>query len=188
MNEKKITLSFSLEEVANDILAKCNLISVGVRDEAMEDIRANIQEPDGPETRSIINRAITEAFGNVKSACQRYLRVGRLNDNNDLERIVRSVTFTKDGSGHDTDQIDTITYETVVLELWIPNFNVSVTDALKSNIHKYVVNYTMWRFLQDQHGDKAAEYKQLADTEDHRNILHNLNARERFNQRKPSWV
>ena len=187
-NEKNIKLTFDLEQVANDILAKCNLISISIRDEAMEDIRANVQEPDNPETRSIINRAVTEAFGNVKAMCQRYLKTGRTIDNNDLERMVASVTYTTDGQGNPTDVIDTITYETVLLDLYIPNFNVSVTDALKSDIHKYVVDYTMGRFLQDQLADKAAEYKGLADGEDRDAIIRHLNARERFNMRKPSWI
>lgn len=242
-NEKNIILTFDLEQVANDILTKCNLISISIRDEAMEDIRANVQEPDNPETRSIINRAVTEAFGNVKAMCQRYLKTGRTIDNNLLERMVTNVTYTKatrqvqayDEAGHPiyigqvggaptevyrdgdtwktvdggaavtidqgttptkkmvseeytTDNISSLTYEKVTLNLFIPNFNVSVTDALKSDIHKYVVDYTMGRFLQDQLADKAAEYKGLADGEDRDAIIRHLNARERWNMRKPSWI
>ena len=242
-NEKKITLSFDLEQVANDILVKCNLISTSIREEAMEDIKANVQEPDNPETRSIINRAVTEAFGNVKGMCQRYLKVGRTTDNNMLEQIVSDIEYVKEEvevqavdeddhllytctesavehtvytedegttwkdatSGNavvpddtpepkvvtktvTTDEIDTITYETIVLELFIQNFNVAATDALKSAIHKYVVDYAMGRFLQDQLSDKAAEYKALADGEDSGSIIHFLNSRERFNMRKPSWI
>lgn len=187
-NEKEIKLTFKLEQVANDILEKCNLISQSVRDDAMEDIKVNVLEPDNPETRSIINRAITEAFGEIKVKCQRYLKAGRTIDNNDLERMVRDVVYVKDEHGEDTDEIDRLIYEEVPLTLFIPNFNVAVTDALKSSIHKYVVDYCMWRFLQDQLADKAAEYKTLADGEDSAKITRNLNARDRFNFRKPSWV
>lgn len=187
-NEKIITLSFDLEQVANDVLAKCNLISKTIKDEALEDIRASIQEPDDPETRSIINRAVTEAFGNVKVACQRYLRTGRVTDNNLLEQMVSNVTYVVDGHGDPTDEIDTITYETIQLELHIPNFNTSVTDALKSQIQRYVVDYVMWRFLQDQHSDKTKEYKSLADEEDYPNIQKLLNSRESYIARKPSWI
>lgn len=66
MAKKKITLTFDLGEVINDILAQCNLIAQSIKDAAMDDIRANIQEPDNPETRGIICRAVTEAFGQVK--------------------------------------------------------------------------------------------------------------------------
>lgn len=246
-NIKTINLSFDLEQVANDILTKCNLISIAIKDEALEDIRANVQEPDNPETRSIINRAVTEAFGHVKVACQRYLKVGRINDNNNLERMVKNLTTTKEYrdvqvtyNGHpvytvnidgvqtdiyldgddasndwkkvsdgsvvfveefdgsyrpkmerklvDTGNVDSIEYETVALELAIPNFNVAVTDALKSDIHLYVVDYAMSRFLQDQVADKASEYASLANERDYPNIQKDLNARERFNMRKPSWI
>lgn len=240
-NEKKISLSFDLEQVTNDVLVKCNQISQSIRDEAMEDIKANVLEPDNPESRSIINRAVTEAFGEVKVLAQRYLKVGRTVDNNDLERMVKKITFVKvqrkrsDGKelfyvldesfnkiyvyqdmvgdvgiwfreddGRqidinqyeeapapvlvDSDEIDNIEYEKILLELHIPNFNVAVTDHLKSCIHKYVVDYIMARFLQDQLADKAAEYKALADGEDSTMIIRDLNARDRFNFRKPSWV
>jgi len=242
-NEKRIQLTFDLEQVANDVLSKCNLISQSIRDEAMDDIKANVLEPDSPETRSIINRAVTEAFAEVKRICQRYLKVGRTIDNNELERMVKSVTYPKktitvqdmDDEGHllftcevsnvptvvytldegttwkdatsddtvvpdeapepkmvqkEVDDTDNpiITYEQIYLELFIPNFNVAVTDSLKSHIHKMVVDYIMWRFLQDQLADKAGEYKTLADGEDHANILKDLTARDRFNMRRPSWV
>lgn len=235
-NERKITLAFDLEQVANDILAKCNLISKTIKDEALEDIRASVQEPDDPETRSIINRSVTEGFGNVKVACQRYLRTGRTADNNLLEQMVKNITYVKKEeqvvkNGHlvfltevsgvetevwlddtdwktieddtvvtpdyeplplmewvTTDEIDTIEYETVTLELFIPNFNTSVTDALKSQIHKYVVDYTMGRILQDQVADKAGEYKALADGEDYPRIMKLVNSRESYTARKPSWI
>lgn len=187
-NVKEINLSFDLGQILNDVLVKCNLISSGIKDEAQADIRASIMAPDSPETRSIINRALTEAFGNAKVACQRYLRTGRTADNNMLEQMVKSVTYKVDGEGHTTDEIDTITYETIELNLFIPNFNVSVTDALKSSIHKYVVDYIMGRFLQDQQADKAGEYAALADGKDYQQIVSNLNSPERFNVRKPSWI
>lgn len=236
-NVKEINLSFDLGQILNDVLVKCNLISSGIKDEAQADIRASIMAPDSPETRSIINRALTEAFGNAKVACQRYLRTGRTADNNMLEQMVKSVTYKEaerqkvDDNGHllfdctvstvtkvvykdgdvwkdsatgntvvpdstptpkmetyTTDEIDTITYETVELDLFIPNFNVSVTDALKSSIHKYVVDYIMGRFLQDQQADKAGEYAALADGKDYQQIVSNLNSPERFNVRKPSWI
>ncbi len=248
MDKKRITLTFNLGQVCDDVLAKCNLISKGIRDEAMADIKADIQEPDGPETRSIICRAVTESFGEVKKLAMRYMTTGRTTDNNNLERLVQSVTYKKgtvdvqdeDSAGnllyvgqvsgvstdvyadgddwkrsHDaasgadetvtidegttptmkthqeeqeTEEIDTITYETITLVMDIPNFNVAVTDHLKSMIHKYVVDWVMFRFLQDQVSDKAAEYKGLADGDDRTEIVTDLNARDNFTMRKPSWV
>lgn len=236
-NVKIIHLSFDLGQILNDVLVKCNLISRSINEEAQADIRASIMAPDSPETRSIINRALTEAFGGVKKACQRYLRTGRIIDNNMLEQMVKNVAYSvgtrqahdelghlvyngtvdsvsvevyKDGSvwkkvsdgttvtvtgtptakmePYNTDEIVSITYETVVLELHIPNFNVSVTDDLKSSIHKYVVDYIMGRFLQDQQNDKAGEYAALAEEKDYKLIIDDLNARESFDVRKPSWI
>lgn len=182
MAKKKITLTFDLGEVINDILAQCNLIAQSIKDAAMDDIRANIQEPDNPETRGIICRAVTEAFGQVKVACQRYLDKGRDTDNNDLERLVASSENDSDGN------VTSVVYEKIKIELLIPNFNTAVTDHLKSMIHKFVVDYVMERFLQDQVADKAAEYKKLAVEEDYPNIISDLNSRERYTMRVPSFI
>jgi hypothetical protein len=179
-NDKTINLTFDLGEVTNDILAKCNLISQSVKDEALADIRANVMEPDNPETRSIICRAVTEAFGKVKVACNRWLKVGRTKDTNALERLVASTTT----DGTTTKEV----FEKIELTLVIPNFNTAVTDHLKSSIHKYVVDWCMYRFLQDQIADKASEYKKLADSEDYSNIVQDLNRRENFNMRRASWI
>ena len=223
MSKKTISLTFDLGQVCNDILVKCDLISQTIMDAAMADIKANVESPDDPEIRSIINRSVTEAFGRVKVACQRYLTVGRDTDDNKLERLVSSITYAqaKDAQGHllydcevsgvptvvyTTDNgstwkktpgdttvvpdetpvakmsgdVASIAYESVSLTLEIPNFNLSVTDHLKSSIHKYVVDYTMGRFLQDQVADKAKEYKDMADTEDLAAIISDVNARERY--------
>lgn len=182
MAKKKITLTFDLGEVINDILAQCNLIAQSIKDAAMDDIRANIQEPDNPETRGIICRAVTEAFGQVKVACQRYLGKGRDTDSNDLERLVASSEKDSDGN------VTSVVYEKIKIELLIPNFNTAVTDHLKSMIHKFVVDYVMERFLQDQVADKAAEYKKLAVEEDYPNIISDLNSRERYTMRVPSFI
>ncbi len=177
-NKTTITLTFNLEQVCNDVLAKSNLISKGIKDQALADIRADISTPDGDETRSIICRAVTEAFGNVKIAAQRWLTKGRTTDNNNLERLA---TATTEGG------VTTVTYETVVLEMKIPNFNTAVTDGLKSHIHKYVVNYVMGRFLQDQLADKATEYTREAVETDYPQIITDLNAREEYGRRKPTF-
>ena len=72
MDRKLITLNFSMEQVCNDVLARCYVVSQGMVDEAQKDIRANIESPDSDETRSIINRAVTEAIANIKLAAQRF--------------------------------------------------------------------------------------------------------------------
>lgn len=89
----KITLSFNMEQFCNDLLAKCNNVSKTIRDEALADIKADVSNPDGEETRSIICRAATEAFGNVKYAAQRFMTTGRTEDNNELERLVSDVAI-----------------------------------------------------------------------------------------------
>lgn len=212
MDRKLITLNFGMEQVCNDVLARCYVVSQGMVDEAQKDIRANIESPDSDETRSIINRAVTEAIGNIKLAAQRYLTTGRVEDNNNLERLVKGtrkyaytdnkngtwtevVTTTIDGEESETtatvnkagkDREENI-YETVTLKLEIPNWNVAVTDALKSHCHRYIVDYVMSQFLMDQFADKAGTYGESA-TADYNNIKSDLLSRDNYTLRNPSFT
>lgn len=212
MDRKLITLNFSMEQVCNDVLARCYVVSQGMVDEAQKDIRANIESPDSDETRSIINRAVTEAIANIKLAAQRYQTTGRVEDNNNLERLVKGIrkyaytdnedgTWTEvvttiiDGEENETtatvnkagkDREETI-YETVTLKLEIPNWNVAVTDALKSHCHRYIVDYVMSQFLKDQFADKAGTYGESA-TADYNNIKSDLLSRDNYTQRRPSFT
>ena len=212
MDRKLITLNFSMEQVCNDILARCYVVSQGMVDEAQKDIRANIESPDSDETRSIINRAVTEAIANIKLAAQRYQTTGRVEDNNNLERLVKGIrkyaytdnkngTWTEvvttiiDGEENETtatvnkagkDREETI-YETVTLKLEIPNWNVAVTDALKSHCHRYIVDYVMSQFLMDQFADKAGTYGESA-TADYNNIKSDLLSRDNYTLIRPSFT
>ena len=212
MDRKLITLNFSMEQVCNDVLARCYVVSQGMVDEAQKDIRANIESPDSDETRSIINRAVTEAIANIKLAALRYQTTGRVEDNNNLERLVKGIrkyaytdnedgTWTEvvttiiDGEENETtatvnkagkDREETI-YETVTLKLEIPNWNVAVTDALKSHCHRYIVDYVMSQFLMDQFADKAGNYGESA-TADYNNIKSDLLSRDNYTLRRPSFT
>ena len=212
MDRKLITLNFSMEQVCNDVLARCYVISQGMVDEAQKDIRANIESPDSDETRSIINRAVTEAIANIKLAAQRYQTTGRVEDNNNLERLVkgtRKYAYTDNKNGTWTEVVTTIIdgeekettatvnkagkdreetiYETVTLKLEIPNWNVAVTDALKSHCHRYIVDYVMSQFLMDQFADKAGTYGESA-TADYNNIKSDLLSRDNYTLRRPSFT
>ena len=212
MDRKLITLNFGMEQVCNDILARCYVVSQGMVDEAQKDIRANIESPDSDETRSIINRAVTEAIANIKLAAQRYQTTGRVEDNNNLERLVKGIrkyAYTDNKNGTWTEVVTTIIdgeeneatatvnkagkdreetiYETVTLKLEIPNWNVAVTDALKSHCHRYIVDYVMSQFLMDQFADKAGTYGESA-TADYNNIKSDLLSRDNYTLRRPSFT
>ena len=283
MDKRDINISLDLGQVCNDLLANCNLISKSVVDEALTDIRADIQAPDSDETKSIICRGCTEAFGNLKYMAQRYLTVGRTVDDNRLERLAylpvanmlvahvdttvypwprtfngygnddiriatvdaptvmlerqdgyddaialpldipvsisvgnttyisggiiimgASTSETNLGNGYrefrikrvdgDTENLNifipdkyfTPKYEVLHLKLHIPNFNLAVTDRLKSCSHSYMVNYVTNRFLRDLLPEKAQAYQALT-VSDADEIRKCLACREKFNMRRTSW-
>lgn len=212
MRSKAITLEFDLGQVCNDVLAKCYVVSQGLVEDAQKDIRATIESPDAKETQSIINRAVTEAFGNLKIAAQRYLTVGRTKDNNNLERLVKCIkvyqytdnnngtwteTVTTQENGEESEESNVVdkpgkdreetVYETVTLNLEIPNWNIAVTDGLKSHMHRYVVDYVMSQFLQDQYADKASQYATIVGA-DYDNVRSDLLSRDNYTLRRPSFT
>lgn len=225
--ERTITIELRLKETTDDVVAACNMISKNLGEAASEELKSDIASPYDVESRSIICRAHTEAFGNLKYKAMKYLTTGRTEDDNRLERLVRSSStvttpnntfststayeagdkcvyqskaweFVTDKSAGSWDanvvkEISfktevTATFETVTLVMKIPNFNTSATDALKNFAHKYIVDYVMWRFLQNQANDKAGEYKELADKEDLVNFEQALLAREKMGNASPTWV
>ena len=212
MDIKKISLDFDMGQVCNDVLVKCFVISQSLMDEAQQEIKASIQSPDAPETRSIINRAVTEAIGNLKVAAQRYLTTGRTEDNNNLERLVECVkkySYTDNHNGTWTEVVTTIKdgveneatstvnkkgqdreeniYETVTLNLEIPNWNIAMTDPLKSHMHRYIVDYVMSQFLMDQYAEKAQLYSTSVQA-DYKNVQSDLLSRDNYTMRRPSFT
>jgi len=173
--DKQVTITLFMEQVCNDILVNCNAISKQMGDDADADIRADIQSPDADETRSIVCRAVTEAIGNIKHAGARYMMFGRNDDDDRLERLAYEDAST-----------GKVAYEKAVLEMKIPNFNLSSTDALKSHMHKYVVDYAMARFLHDHHDEKHTQYAADASAE-YESVKEVFRSRDRFVNRTSSW-
>lgn len=203
---KTVNLTFYADQIAYDLLSNCNLIKNLLKEGLTEDLKASIECPDSDETKALICRAVTEAWGRVKYLCQRYLRSGRTTDTNVLERLCyeRLVTNNTDGvtlqsageaqtsgtvSGSTTAATTELVWEQLKLTLYIPNFNTAVTDILKSTIHKYITDYVTYRFLQNIAPEKSAEYLSLADGDGGGSdqIIIYLNTREAFVRRRPSF-
>lgn len=84
----KISIYLNRKEIVNDVIAKSNIIGRSlVKDPQTEELAGEIMTPDSEETKPLIARALTEAFGEVKRICQKYLIYGRLTDDNRLEKI-----------------------------------------------------------------------------------------------------
>jgi hypothetical protein len=178
--------------------------------------------PDDDEVKPIVARAMTEAFGEVKRKCQRYLLFGRDADDNRLERIneMENVTdkLTPSSTGtlsaynmvasqpyilrisstqevkvldgtnviatvNGTKELEYTPIAATVLKVvgdstssvtikyfWgdfgfydlclsLPeSFNVGMTETLKSNAHRAIVDYVMRSVLFNQLPDKSDAY------------------------------
>lgn len=177
--DRRIVIELRVKETVEDVLAACNMISKNLGEAVSEELKADVSSPDSREHRSIVCRAHTEAFGMLKYKAMKYLVTGRTEDDNRLERLGRTV-----GEGGE----EHVEYEVVTMTMVIPNFNTSATEALKSFAHRYVVDWVLWRFLQNQAEEKGIEYKKLAEEQDLREFENALRARESITNRTPDWV
>ena len=222
-----IDIDLSRKEIVNDVIVQCNTIGRALaRNTETEELASDIMTPDDDQTKPTVARALTEAFGEVKRTCQRYLLYGRYTDDNRLERIDESSRYeesleagnlTTDCKYHlltgikyristtadmDTDikimdnegtvlarggrnitldytpvRMDeyltitarvtvniTVNYSwgdfgTYELRLEMPaNFNIGMTETIKTCAHRMMTDYVMAAVLQNQLAEKANEY------------------------------
>lgn len=105
MDDKRlITIDFSKGSVLTDVSAQCaalartiELSSISGKAEEAESVRmlaGYINSPSDNVMKPVVARALTEGFDHIKSVCQRYLIVGRLEDDNRLENIIDGGVLT----------------------------------------------------------------------------------------------
>ena len=93
----RITINLNRKEITDDILAKSNLLARQMaRNPETEELAGDIMTPDDKQVKPIVARALTEAFGEVKRKCQQYLVFGRYTDDNRLEKIDETNTYTEE--------------------------------------------------------------------------------------------
>ena len=176
MKEQTILITLEKKQIVNDISVQCGIIGRTLQKQPeSEELAAEIMTPDDVETKPVVARSIVEAWGEVKKVCQRYLTKGRITDNNNLERIAKT------GSNNEQE------YGKFLLELSMPaSFNIGLTETIKSNSHRMIVDYAMRAVLANQLPEKAAEYERLyaADVE---NLRASLRARQRMTRRAADW-
>lgn len=167
---KEIKIKIYLEDLMDDILDECLDIKNGISEEVTAEVRKTIASPDETQAQRKICRGVTEAWGKVKYLCQRYMTVGRYEDDNKLEAL-----FVEEGGSKRWFELE--------LLLHIPDFNIAVTDALKSAIHSYMQNWVLAKFLKNTYPEKAAEYKAWCEGDGEYNVISILNTREVYRRR-----
>ena len=90
----RIKINLSRKEITDDILAKSNVLARQMaRNPETEELAGDIMTPDDILVKPIVARSLTEAFGEVKKKCQKYLVFGRFTDDNRLEKIDEANTY-----------------------------------------------------------------------------------------------
>lgn len=247
MKEKPVLICLHKKQIMIDIQVECSVIGRTLqRSPDTEEQGGDIISVDDELTKPIVARALTEAFGEVKRVCQRYLIMGRDVDDNRLERIDETNTLTETVSngkgsydllpgtpyviGVEADQPVTLIsatgrvigkvngngkvnftpwtagcitlettaqevkltygfgkYGTFELELTMPgNFNLAMTETMKSCAHRMIVDYAMHAILLNQWPEKSAVYRERVNV-DADGLRYALQARTRFCRHANDW-
>lgn len=163
MKEQIITITFHKKQIISDVLVQCNLMGRALqKTPGSEELASEVMTPDSADSKPVVARALVEAWNEVKKICQRYLTDGRSADDNRLERI-----SWKDVEGKED-------FGSFVLNLNMPaHFNAGMTESVKSDAHRMIVDYTIRAFLLDKWPEKSAEYERrfVVDAESLRSDL-----------------
>lgn len=101
MSEQSVLISLLKKQIVNDVAIECSMIGRALqRNPETEEQGGDIMSPTDELSKPVVARAITEAFGEVKRVCQRYLMMGRDTDDNRLERINEMTKYAE----HVTDK------------------------------------------------------------------------------------
>lgn len=103
MKQHAIVIKLQKKQIANDVLTECAIVGRTLQLSAEgEELGGNIMNPYGDLTRPVMARGMTEGFAEVKRVCQRYLVMGKVTDDNRLEKIDERKTveeIIRDGKG-----------------------------------------------------------------------------------------
>lgn len=100
MKQHAILIKLQKRQITNDVQTECAIVGRTLQLSAEgEELGGNIMNPYSDLTRPVMARGMTEGFAEVKRICQRYLVMGKVTDDNRLERMDDSEKRTETVAG-----------------------------------------------------------------------------------------
>lgn len=162
---KKLTVTLYKSELMYEIQNKTYLTGKGRETGANFEQVANMQASEEEDHQNQILRSIGNAFDDLKTKVSSYLSGTGVTANN--------------------IQID-LTQPTLVLELnMLDNFNFAMSDAVKTALHKFIVNTSLFDWFVIAKPDEAKVYSDLSQN-DLTDLREALNKRVRPTRTAPT--
>lgn len=134
---RTITITLKREEIMGDVVNAAHITGRRLNVAGAEEKASDIQTPEEGVDKYVVARAMQEGLSAVRKECGRYLNMGRITDNNDLEDVTGDY----------------------VLKLDMPDrWNFGATSRLTSLANAYVRDWCIYNIFEKTNPNDAANY------------------------------
>lgn len=134
---KTITITLKREEIMGDVVNAAHITGRRLNVAGAEEKASDIQTPEEGVDKYVVARAMQEGLSAVRKECGRYLSMGRITDDNELEDVTGDY----------------------VLKLDMPErWNFGATSRLTSLANAYVRDWCIYNIFEKTNPNDAANY------------------------------
>jgi hypothetical protein len=134
---KTITITLKREEIMGDVVNAAHITGRRLNVAGAEEKASDIQTPEEGVDKYVVARAMQEGLSAVRKECGRYLNMGRITDDNELEDVTGDY----------------------VLKLDMPDrWNFGATSRLTSLANSYVRDWCIYNIFEKTNPNEAANY------------------------------
>jgi hypothetical protein len=134
---RTITITLKREEIMGDVVNAAHITGRRLNVAGAEEKASDIQTPEEGVDKYVVARAMQEGLSAVRKECGRYLNMGRIADDNELEDVTGDY----------------------VLKLDMPDrWNFGATSRLTSLANAYVRDWCIYNIFEKTNPNEAANY------------------------------
>lgn len=134
---RTITITLKREEIMGDVVNAAHITGRRLNVAGAEEKASDIQTPEEGVDKYVVARAMQEGLSAVRKECGRYLSMGRITDDNELEDVTGDY----------------------VLKLDMPErWNFGATSRLTSLANAYVRDWCIYNIFEKTNPNEAANY------------------------------
>lgn len=134
---RTITITLKREEIMGDVVNAAHITGRRLNVAGAEEKASDIQTPEEGVDKYVVARAMQEGLSAVRKECGRYLNMGRITDDNELEDVTGDY----------------------VLKLDMPDrWNFGATSRFTSLANAYVRDWCIYNIFEKTNPNEAANY------------------------------
>lgn len=141
---KVVTITLKRAEIMADVVNAAHITGRRLNVSGGDEQASDVQTPEDGVDKYVVARAMQEGLSTVRKECGRYLNMGRLNDDNQLEDVTGDYLLTLD-----------------MPDRW----NYGATSHLTNLANGYVRDWCIYSIFEKTNPNEAAHYLEKANAE-----------------------